>query len=91
MAHLLKLDGIITSMHSPEDHLLRRCCGSVDIMSLVVTIVQIVGLAVVVTVLLNRFTTLPFWACFLLALPLILILFLGVLMLLCRVGKGDEK
>ena len=52
-------------------------------MSAVMAVVQIVGLAVT-TVLLKRFTPLPFWACFLLAIPVFLLLFWGVLMLLSR-------
>ena len=59
-------------------------------MSVVMTLVQIVGLAVT-TVLLKHFTPLPFWVCFVLAFPLFLLLFWGVLMLLSRVGKSERK
>ena len=59
-------------------------------MSVVMTIVQIVGLALT-TVLLKQFTPLPFWACFLSAFPLFLLLFWGVLMLFSRGGKREGR
>jgi hypothetical protein len=59
-------------------------------MSVVMTVVQIVGLAVT-TVVLKRFTPLPFWVCFVLAIPLFLLLFWGVLMLLSRRGNREKR
>ena len=59
-------------------------------MSVVMTLIQIAGLAMT-TVFLKRFTPLPFWACFVLAIPLFLLLFWGVLMLFSRSGKSGKR
>ena len=51
-----------------------RLAGGSDIMSLVMAVVHIAGIAVTI-VILKRLTPLPFWACCLIGFPL----FLGVL------------
>jgi len=58
-----------------------------DIMSAVMTAVQIAGLAVT-TVVLNRFTPLPFWACCVLGFPLFWAVFIGVIWVLGRKSRG---
>ena len=72
-------------MHFPKTQQ-RSCAAGTDIMSVVMTGVQILGLAVT-AVALKRFTPLPFWACFVLAIPLFLLLFWGVLILISKAGK----
>ncbi len=55
----------------------------VDIMSVVMTAIQIAGMAVTV-VLLKRFTPLPFWGCCLLGFPMFWALFMGAVWMLGR-------
>jgi hypothetical protein len=57
--------------------------GRTDIMSVVMTVAQILGLAII-AVLLKRFTPLPLWAAFVLAFPLFFGAFWGLLWLLSR-------
>jgi hypothetical protein len=68
----------------------RSCTGGTDIMSVVMTVVQILGWAVT-AVALKQFTPLPFWACFVLAIPLFLFLLWGALMLLSKGRNRDNR
>jgi len=68
--------------------------GAPGIISVVMAVIPIVCLAAI-AILLNRFTPLPFWACFVLAVPLFLLLWGGFLLvvscLLRRRGKKEKS
>jgi hypothetical protein len=67
---------------------LSRIAAGTDLASAVMIGIQLVGMAVA-AVLLKRFTPLPFWACFVLALPLCLLVFWGFLCLFF--GRGGRR
>ena len=52
-----------------------------DFWDIVMNVVQIVGMAGTM-VLLKQFTSLPFWACFLIGIPLFFVVFLGSIYIL---------
>lgn len=58
-----------------------KTSGRIDVMSLVMTVIQILGFAFTALAL-KRFTPMPFWACFVLGIPSFLFLFWGSLLLL---------
>jgi hypothetical protein len=60
-----------------------RAMRGLDIMSAVMTVIQIAGMAVTAVVL-KRLTPLPFWACCVLGFPLFWAVFMGVIWILGR-------
>ncbi|MPN22190.1 hypothetical protein SDC9_169573 [bioreactor metagenome] len=58
-----------------------------DIMSAVMTAIQIAGMAVT-TAVLKRFTPLPLWACCVLGFPLFWAVFMSVIWVLGRRSRG---
>jgi hypothetical protein len=59
----------------------QKLAAGSGIMDHAMTAIQIIGMAATV-IALKHFTPLPFWACFLIGLPLFLVIFLGSLYLL---------
>ena len=64
--------------------------GGMNIMSGVMTVIQILGLALT-ALLLKRLTTFPFWVCFLLSVPTFFLLFWGSLLILCKGRRPGGK